>query len=334
MSHLLSRREALQTIAMPLLAGPLLPASALGQALVVGPEGNGRFGPEAVYRYRVGVRVTARKGPVRDLLGMVAVPLECPEQEVEVVDEQISTHVDRADYRSVGGSRNGGDGARQLMVSIPRLEGGAEAEALLTFEVRTKTVLPPSEPESLAVPDKKQRELKRYLGRSPMIETKHGKIRKALREALADAAEDEPPWKRVERIYDFVQGKVKYVEGDDKSALATLQDESGDCQNISALFVAMCRTHGVPARMVWVHEHQYPEFCLADADGLPVWLPCESSGGRAFGEMPLARVILQKGDNFRVPERKQSLRYASDYLIGKPFPGSGKPRVRYIRELV
>ncbi|MEM9353608.1 MAG: transglutaminase domain-containing protein [Planctomycetota bacterium] len=322
-------------MAAPFLVGPLLPrASVFGQVLVVDAESGGRFGPEAVYRYRVGVRVTARKGPVRDLFGMVAVPLECPEQEIEVVDETISTHVDRADYRNVGDTRSGGDGARQLIVSIPRLEGGAEAEALLTFEVRTKTVLPPAEPESLAVPDRKRRELKPYLGRSPMIETKNGKIRKALREALADSAEDEPPWKRVERIYDFVQEKVKYVEGDDKSALATLKDGSGDCQNISALFVALCRTHGVPARMVWVHEHQYPEFCLADADDQLLWLPCESSGSRSFGEMPLARVILQKGDNFRVPERKQALRYASDYLVGKPYPGSGKPRVRYIRELV
>ena len=50
--------------------------------------------------------------------------------------------------------------------------------------------------------------------------------------------------------------------------------------------------------------------------------------------MPLARTILQKGDNFRVPERKEKLRYASDYLIGLPTPGGGKPKVKYIREIV
>ena len=54
--------------------------------------------------------------------------------------------------------------------------------------------------------------------------------------------------------------------------------------------------------------------------------------GQSASEMPLARTILQKGDNFRVPERPRiKLRYASDYLIGLPVPGSGKPRVRYIR---
>jgi hypothetical protein len=51
--------------------------------------------------------------------------------------------------------------------------------------------------------------------------------------------------------------------------------------------------------------------------------------------MPLARTVLQKGDKFRIPERSNEwLRYASDFLIGVPTPGGGRPRVRYIRELV
>jgi hypothetical protein len=49
--------------------------------------------------------------------------------------------------------------------------------------------------------------------------------------------------------------------------------------------------------------------------------------------MPLARPILQKGDNFRVPERKEHLRYASDYMIGVPAgPSGGRPKVKYIRD--
>jgi hypothetical protein len=65
------------------------------------------------------------------------------------------------------------------------------------------------------------------------------------------------------------------------------------------------------------------------------WFPCESAGSDSFGEMPLARTILQKGDNFRVPERKKErLRYASDFMIGLPTPGGGRPKVKYIREQV
>ena len=77
----------------------------------------------------------------------------------------------------------------------------------------------------------------------------------------------------------------------------------------------------------------YPEFYLEHAEGEGHWYPCESAGTRAFGEMPLARTILQKGDNFRVPERKEKLRYASDFMIGLPTPGGGKPKVKYIREI-
>ena len=36
--------------------------------------------------------------------------------------------------------------------------------------------------------------------------------------------------------------------------------------------------------------------------------------------------------DFTVPERKERLRYASDYLIGVPTPGGGKPSVKYIRQ--
>jgi hypothetical protein len=49
--------------------------------------------------------------------------------------------------------------------------------------------------------------------------------------------------------------------------------------------------------------------------------------------MLLPRTILQKGDNFRVPERpKERLRYASDYMIGVPVAGGGRPRVKFIRQ--
>lgn len=316
-----------------------------------------RFGETQVGKYRVGATVTARKGPVQKLQAMVAIPFTCAEQDVELVEEDITPQVQNVDYRELSMFAEGG--AHQMLITIPYLAGGEEARAIVTFKVHTRTILPPEDTSSLRIPAKPNRELKRFLGKSPFIETKHPKIKKALREIDAslakktgeesESSEEEATiteeitqevnentitaWQRVEAIYDFVQDHVNYVEGPDKSALKTLADASGDCQNISALFVALCRTAGVPARIVWVHEHNYAEFCLVDPEGEPHWFPCESAGARAFGEMPLARVILQKGDNFKVPERpRDALRYASDYLIGLPVPGSGKPRVKYIRD--
>ncbi|TWU28293.1 transglutaminase-like domain-containing protein [Bythopirellula polymerisocia] len=329
------------------------------------------YGNSQVVRYRVGASITANRGPVQDVLAMVAVPFECAEQQVQIAEEDISPEVDQLDYRLLDG------GARQMLIRIPYLPNGKEAHAIITFDVTTSAVLPPEEDQTalLVVPQKPDRQLKKYLGRSDYIQTTDSKIRKTLREIFApkkqpaEASESEPasdepdgeaasaavdagpeqsaddeetltPWQRVETIYDYVQDNVQYVEGDDKTAVETLTDGTGDCHDISALFVALCRADKVPARLVWVHEHCYAEFCLADADGDLHWFPCESSGTRgqtagvrAFGAMPQPRVIMQKGDNFRVPERpRERLRYATDFFIGVPVRGSGKPLMKYIRE--
>lgn len=344
-------------IASAVLLGLLAAPSAWAQLTETAPDPFRTYGDTIAVRYRVGASIEATKGPVRDIVAMVAVPFECDEQEVIVADEDISAEIGSVDYRMVNG------GARQMVITIPYLPGGTEAHAILTFEVRTKVILPPEEEltAQLVPPKKPDRELKRYLGRSPYIQHNHGKIRRTLKEIFALTAtqsasgaervstepapteetetEDDPvtltTWQRVEKIYDYVQGSIEYIEGEDQSAVETLDRGKGDCHDVSALFVALCRADKIPARMVWVHEHQYPEFCLADAEGKLHWFPSESSGMRAFGEMPTARVIMQKGDNFQVPERpRDALRYASDYLIGLPVDGSGKPKVRYIREML
>ena len=335
-----------------------LQPSALAQINLADADPYLQLGETNLSRYRVGVSITASRGPVQNVVAMVAVPYACPEQTVEIVDVDVTSGIEH-DYRTLPQG-----GARQLLLKIPYLPSGEEAHAIITYEVRTSTIMPPEETEALTIPTKPDGKLKRFLGRSPFIETKHSKIKKVVRQVMAELKSTEEPgvdeldgeeevtaknalasnklptseasitaWQRVEAIYDYVQGAVDYVEGPDKSAVKTLQDGFGDCQNISALFVAMCRTHKVPARIVWVHEHNYAEFCLVDAEGKPHWFPCESSGTRAFGEMPLARTILQKGDNFRVPERpRDRLRYASNFMVAEGLPGSGKPKVRYIQQ--
>lgn len=356
------------------------PCPALGQIIqdVTTPAAaDVAYGTPVATRYRVGAKIAAKGSAVTNIRLMVAVPLECPEQEVHVVEEDYSPHVEKVDFRLLPPA----DGARQMLIAIPQLPARQEGYAYITYEVLTKPILPPEETASLHVPKKVDRELKPYLSQSPFIDTGHRKIREAVREALAaevkpaeaaaaadvtaaeeaasesayedvPAADDEAPailtspstaeavdagaertdWQRVEAIYDYVLKKVKYQEGNDKSSVQALKEGVGDCQAISALFVAMCRTEKVPARMVWVDAHQYAEFYLENEAGEGRWYPVESAGTRAFGEMPLARVILQKGDNFRVPERRgERLRYASDYAL-LLAPPAHKPKVTYVRE--
>jgi transglutaminase-like putative cysteine protease len=225
-----------------------------------------------------------------------------------------------------------------MLIYIPTLSSRQSATAYATFEVRTATVLPPTQTGALVAPPKPDRTIKRYLGPSPFIDVNHRKIRAAIREATAELAAPSAGatgvWERVEALYDYALEHVKYKEGDDKSSVQALADGEGDCQALGAVFVAMCRTEKIPARMVWADGHQYAEFYLEDETGAGGWYPIETAGSRAFGEMPLARVILQKGDNFRVPERpRERLRYASDYTMFLSAP-SRQPKVVYVREMV
>jgi transglutaminase-like putative cysteine protease len=292
------------------------------------------YGAQTVSRYRFGAKVTAAGGTVRDILAMVAVPLAGPEQEVELIEEDLSPHIESVEYRDTDA------GVRQMLITIPTLSPRQQAHAYAVFEVRTRVILPPQETKTLVAPEKpeRDRELKRYIGRSPFIDANHTKIRAAVKAALKDV-EATPEggtgvWERVEALYDYAMDHVKYKEGEDKSSVQALASGEGDCQSIGAVFVAMCRTEKIPARMVWVDGHQYAEFYLVDAEGQGGWYPIETAGSRAFGEMPLARVILQKGDNFRVPERRgERLRYASDFALLMSTKGT-QPKIVYVREHV
>lgn len=293
-----------------------------------------RYGEAQISEFRVGAEITASRGACRNIRAMVAVPFECDEQQVKVLNEEFSRHVDRVQYRDLDG------GARQMLITVPSLAAGETARAVVTFEVRTRPIFPPNDEEiaALVVPKQPERDIRKFLTESPYIETRDRAIRALAREIWDGAgvdldAEEVATWCRVEALYDYMLDNIKYIEGPDTSALTTLRDGKADCHGRSALFVALCRANKVPARIVWVNNHCFAEFYLEDADGQGLWYPAESAGSRAFGEMPLTRPVLQKGDNFKVPERpKDRLRYASDFLIGLPVGNAGQPKVRYIRE--
>ncbi len=288
-----------------------------------------QFGPPVVTKYRVGGEVTASRGACRNLLVVVAVPLECPEQQVRLVDQDASNGVEIS-YRTLQG------GVQQMLMATRYLPKGATVKAILTYEVETHPILPPEETDELKIPERVPREVRRYTGGSPFIETKHRQIRALAREIASGVDESATDWERVEAIYDYVQEHIDYVEDpEDKSALNTLRDGHADCHGLSALFIALCRANKIPARLVWVDGHVYAEFYLEDAGGEGHWYPCESAGTRAFGEMPLARPIFQKGDNFKMPEGpKERLHYATDYVNGLPTPGGGSPSYKFIRKQI
>jgi hypothetical protein len=128
-----------------------------------------------------------------------------------------------------------------------------------------------------------------------------------------------------------VRENVEYKNGPIKGAAAALRDGTGDCEELTSLFIAICRAAGIPARTVWVEGHCYPEFYLLDKAGEGHWFPCQAAGTRAFGEIPELRPVLQKGDNIRPPyNRRDRQRYMANHLTG----AGGRPEVTFIRKMV
>ena len=282
-----------------------------------------KLGEPQTQKWRAGVIVSAAAGPCRGIVSYIPMPIDWPEQEVEIVEENVSPGA-RVSYRSV-------DQTVQLMVvAVPFLAAGQQAQALVTMEVRRSAILPPEQTGDYLLPDKRKlnRLTRIYLAPSPMIESTDARIRKLARELVPDRQQG---WQRVEAIYDWVRENVEYKNGPIKGALAALKDGSGDCEELTSLFIAICRAADIPARTVWVPGHCYPEFYLTDAEGKGQWFPCQAAGTRSFGGIPEHRPILQKGDNFRPPwNPRQRQRYLAEHLTGT----GGRPRVKFVRELV
>src|SRR6185295_13350269 len=147
--------------------------------------------------------------------------------------------------------------------------------------------------------EKTTRKVSAFLGVSPFIETTNAKIKTLAKDLIKDK---ESAWEKVETIYDYVRDHVEYQDGPLKGAVAALKDGKGDCEELTSLFIALCRANKIPARTVWVPGHCYPEFYLVDKAGHGYWIPCQAAGDRDFGGIGELRPILQKGDSFSLPE--------------------------------
>ncbi|MFO0819622.1 MAG: transglutaminase-like domain-containing protein [Pirellulales bacterium] len=290
------------------------------------PENGIRLDEHRVQRWKIGV-VIRSPGVCSGVFATIPIPTEWPEQSVKVVEEEISPQVRRVSYRTLEG------GVRQMLVDIPTIRPGETVTALVTYEVDRSTIRPPLDPGIFRLPnvDKLPRDVRLYLGPSPLIESRHPTLMKVAKDVL-EGKQDADAWTKVETIYDWVREHVEYFEGPIKGALAAYKDKQGDCEELTSLFIALCRANKIPARTVWVPDHCYPEFYLVDDQGKGHWIPCQAAGARSFGGIPEFRPVLQKGDNFKVPERKDAVRYVPELV--KARDASQPPRVETVRQLL
>jgi hypothetical protein len=285
-----------------------------------------KVGATTKQTWEFGVVITAKGGPCAGLMGTIPLPTDWPEQQVKIVSEDISPAVRRHSQRKL-------EGLTQLVFEIPQLRAGETANCLFTVEVTRSEQLPPDDKMALSIPDDLPREMRKYLGASPYIEVSNSKFRPLVRELTEGKA---TAWEQVEAIYDGVRERVKFEpENKDKfvGAAGALRDGQADREDLNSLFVALCRVHKVPARMVWSLDSCHAEFYLTDAAGQGAWYPCQVHDvAKRFGLVDDPRPILQKGDNFRVPEKRDPQRFVAEFLTGKG--GGGKPSVEFRRRLV
>lgn len=275
----------------------------------------------------VGLRVTTSDGAMAQTIATTVFPTAWPEQQVEVIETQIPAGIQHT-FRDLPGNN------RQLVLTAPNIPAYQTVEGTLKVRIIKSHIVGPTDTSTLVIPNAKQlsREIKLFTGNSPYIDASGGEVRKIAR----DIANEKPAtaWEHVELIYDWVRENIKYTRGELKDTRKTLRDKAGDCEEMTSLFVALCRASNVPARCVWIPNHCYPEFYLQDADGHGFWFPCQAAGSQNFGSMPEYLPILQKGDRFKVPEKQESQRYLADYLTSKKIVGKQAPKVEFIRQLL
>ena len=229
-------------------------------------------------------------------------PVDWPDQTVEVLSIDASENVKGQKIKKLGSD------ASQMFFKVPRLAAGEVAEVFVTMKINKPESNAPEDTSEFVFAKKITRKLRGYLSPSPYIESKDDRIVEVANALPVN--EDDPAWKQVETIYTWVRENIDYkFDTEIQSCLTALDAGHGDCEELSSMFVALCRARGIPARAVWIPEHTYPEFYLEDAEGKGHWFPCQCAGSYAFGHMPEAKPILSKGDKFKVSGHPRPLRY-------------------------
>ncbi len=250
-----------------------------------------------------------------------------PEQEVELIG---FTMPDVARYKL----RPQKYGAGEIVIDMDRMNANETLDVFGTVRIKKSFIKPPEDPSLLRFTRSPQRnrELSFYLGESPYIESKARQVKQIANEIRDSNPEN--AWKHVEAIYDYVREKIQYLPGEIRTSTEALKDGTGDCEEMTSVFIAICRASNIPARSVWVPGHCYPEFYLEDEKGNGYWYPCQVAGDRQFGQMNEYRPILQKGDRFKTPESKKEVRYLAETFNCKYRPnGSTPPSIRQIQDL-
>ena len=180
----------------------------------------------------IGVRITAPDGNMYGTLATTVFPNPWPEQTVEIVEANLPPTT-QAQFRDLPG------GNRQWMFSAPTIPAGAVVEATVKVRITKSHIVGPEDTLHFKIPKRLSRDLQQFMSNSPYIEANAGEVRKIVR--AVDASEPLTDWKKVEQLYDWVRDNITYQRGDLKTVREALRDKTGDCEEMTSTFVALCQ---------------------------------------------------------------------------------------------
>ena len=143
------------------------------------------------------------------------------------------------------------------------------------------------------------------------------------------------PYTKADLIYGWVVKNITYeVQEQELGARYAFYNRKGDCTEFATLFVAMCRSQGIPARLV--HDylygsdtsagHMWAEFYL-----LPYgWVPADPTGDHTtkgrffFGRLGSNVLTLSKGNVGISPNYPEANPFAFSYIAHYKSYNSGK----------
>ena len=278
-------------------------------------------------KWRVGVVIKTGRKPIKDVLAQIPIPQPWPEQEVVVFKNEVPGNFQIEKVQQL-------DGLQRLLLHGRSIEAGQTVVALMTYIVTTKRINLPADTSVFIFPDDRDKEVKKYTATSAGISFRNKKLKKQAELLLGTASTD---WERVEAIYNWVRDNIEQLpEASGARHLgseATFIKKKGYTDDVTGLFIAMCRVNDVPARMVYVDGSPSAEFMLADPNGEQHWFPCDVTGLPAFGKTVEPKLILQKGDSIKVLGEKGRRKFVPATGICTGTTGTVSPRaMNFVRE--
>jgi len=284
------------------------------------PEGQTGYLDPRSFELSIGVELSG-EGDAAAIEAATPVPLAHPEQTID--DVRLEVEGCQAEIRHVG------EEAALLYLAAPPITRGQTIRAVAHYRLTLKKQYMghaaerfPAEQPAPPIAIRKQ-----YLQESPGIQTASPEVKKLL--AQLRSQDDPHPWTLAERTKAWIGENITPLRGKFIGVVNALKLRHGDCEEMAGIMVGVCRAAGIPARLVWVPNHNWAEIYLTDHQGTGHWIPAHTACYSWMGWTGVHELVIQKGDRVFPPHERKAQR-----LLGDWMQWSGKrPSAKYIAEL-